>query len=132
MGKRKPKEHGVTWYRKQIKDIFNPLITSLGYCQRCGSINSKFHCSHVLTIKNYRSLQFNPINTVCLCYYCHLQWWHKEPFQAVAWYKEKFPNRYIYLQEAMKHITKMNIPRYQEILKMVQKRDLRGLMKLPT
>jgi hypothetical protein len=36
----------------------------------------------------------DPENIFCLCYSCHINWWHKSPLDASEWFKKKFPERY--------------------------------------
>jgi hypothetical protein len=42
------------------------------------------------------------INIKTLCWNCHLNWWHKNPIEAVDWFKEKYPDRYAELKEIAK------------------------------
>ena len=128
--RRKRREGSISWYLYEIDKLFNPLITSLGYCQRCKSRNNILQCSHVLPKGRYKSLRYNPVNVTCLCAGCHKWFWHESPLEATEWFKTTFPERWIYLTEAKKKITKMNVERYAEIFKMVIIGDLKGLMKI--
>lgn len=64
-------------------------------CQRCGKWveGSNRHVSHVSPESAGTSLRWNPINMKVLCYHCHINWWHKNPRKAGAWFNEKFPER---------------------------------------
>jgi 5-methylcytosine-specific restriction endonuclease McrA len=72
-------------------------------CQWCGKkITSTHdaHISHVKSKKLYPNLKFDPMNLKLLCYRCHIYRWHKDPDDAITWFKEKFPERWNYI---MKH-----------------------------
>ncbi len=61
-------------------------------CERCGGINL-LCASHIKSKGTYRSLEYDPDNLKCLCYRCHIHWWHKEPTDAIDWLKDKWPGR---------------------------------------
>jgi hypothetical protein len=44
-------------------------------------------------------MRFDLQNIKTLCFYCHIEWWHKEPTEAVEWFQQKFPDRWRYIQE---------------------------------
>ena len=75
-------------------------------CVRCGKkgSGSSIHASHILPKGEYPKFEFEEWNLKCLCMYCHLQWWHKNPLEAYQWFVKKFPKRYQKILEmAPKH-----------------------------
>lgn len=77
-------------------------------CQRCGKTVEKQNChlSHVLSRRGNPHLKYDENNVKILCYYCHINWWHKEPLEARDWFSEKFPKRYKYLMEEKNKVKK--------------------------
>ena len=75
-------------------------------CQRCDKEvkGMNAHGSHVIPVSGSQLLRFDLKNIKCLCYHCHMQWWHKNPLDAYEWFKKKFPSRYKYLQKK-KHLS---------------------------
>jgi 5-methylcytosine-specific restriction endonuclease McrA len=75
-------------------------------CKRCKKKVSGVNCqgSHIIPISKSKALQFVPDNIDTLCYHCHLNFWHKNPVEAVAWFKAQDPARLKRL------ITKANDP----------------------
>ena len=69
-------------------------------CQHCGKIveKSNAHGSHVVPVSAGGSLPFDPMNIKCLCYHCHINWWHKNPTESGDWFKQKFPDRWKYIE----------------------------------
>lgn len=52
------------------------------------------HGSHIYPEGTYVSMSADVDNILCLCYWCHFQWWHKNPLEAAKWFKEKYPDLY--------------------------------------
>jgi len=78
-----------------------------GYtCQRClrEVEGSNCHVSHVIPKSKGNALRYDDQNLKVLCFFCHLQWWHKNPLEAGEWFKEKFPLRWEYLQRRREDI----------------------------
>lgn len=73
-------------------------------CQYCGKYvtGTDCHASHVIPVSRSGYLQFEPKNMKVLCYHHHLNWWHKHPVEAGAWFTDKFPERWEYLTELHK------------------------------
>ena len=59
---------------------------------------SNCQCSHVIPVSADKRLQYDPLNMKILSYHWHLNWWHKNPVESGIWFKEKFPERWEYLQ----------------------------------
>jgi len=68
-------------------------------CQKCGKkvSGSNRHPSHVFSKKNYKYLRYDPLNLKTLCFHCHINWWHLNPVESGLWFKNTFPERYVYL-----------------------------------
>lgn len=104
--KKRTRNTKIGAYKELIQREFNKLVTTkIGYCQRCGRRDAQMQCSHVKSIGAYPNLRFDIINVLCLDARCHKWWWHDEPTESGSWFKEKFPERWEYIQVAK------NIPR---------------------
>jgi 5-methylcytosine-specific restriction endonuclease McrA len=70
-------------------------------CQKCGEVvsGSNCHASHVIPVSAGMALAYDPINLKVLCYHHHINWWHKNPMESAAWFAQKFPDRWEYLQK---------------------------------
>ena len=99
--------------QKQLTELVREFVIKRdnSTCQKCGKTvsGSNCHMSHVKSKKIYPHLRFDPNNLMVLSFKEHLFWWHKEPLEAAAWFKKKFPGRYKYLE---KH--KNDIKRFRE------------------
>lgn len=87
-------------------------------CQKCGKYvtGSDCHGSHVIPVSAGNQFRFDPLNLKVLCYHCHLNWWHKNPIEATAWFREKFPERYEYLFGKPREIRKISVAEYQQLI----------------
>ncbi len=47
--------------------------------------------AHIIS-RRYKSVRWDPLNSICLCAGCHL-WWHHRPTEAVAWFVNQYPER---------------------------------------
>jgi 5-methylcytosine-specific restriction endonuclease McrA len=91
-----------------------------GYtCQKCGRKveKSNAHGSHVIPVSASQALRFDLLNIKCLCFKCHIGWWHKNPLEAADWFKTKFPERWDYLQEHKHDIKQWRRPELEELLR---------------
>ena len=70
-------------------------------CQYCGKkvTDRNAHVSHVIPRSAGNKLRWDLKNLKLLCFHCHINWWHKNPVESGAWFKNKFPKRYKYLQD---------------------------------
>lgn len=92
---KQPKKHSATYWRKkcvtwaklEAKERDNFI------CQKCGKKveGMNAHGSHIYNEGTYRSMSADPDNILTMCYYCHINWWHKNPISAAAWMWEKYP-----------------------------------------
>ena len=76
---------------------------------------SNCHGSHVIPVSHGNSLKYDPENIITLSYHNHINWWHKNPLEAGDWFKEKFPERYKYLEARKNLIVKYNAVDLQRI-----------------
>lgn len=100
---------------KASKDVVR--IRDGNICQHCGKWveGTNRHVSHVIPVSAGNKLRWDPMNMKILCYHCHINWWHKNPREASAWFQEKFPDRWEYIQ-ANRGIQKFTISELQDIL----------------
>ena len=85
-------------------------------CAKCGKheiASSSIHVSHVIPKSRGQSYRWNPINLKCLCFHCHINWWHKNPLEASEWYRQAFPGRWEELQKIRN--TKMTVMDLEEL-----------------
>ena len=87
-------------------------------CQKCGKVVSGTNChaSHVKSKGTYPRLRCDVENIKVLCYRCHRHWWHIDVTEATEWFKEKFPLRWEYLQEAKMNQSKIKLFEYEEMI----------------
>ena len=85
-------------------------------CQKCGKKveGSNAHGSHVIPVSGGHKLRWDIQNIKCLCYHCHINWWHKNPMEASEWFSRTFPDRWKYL-EANRGIAKFKDFELQEL-----------------
>ena len=56
-----------------------------GYkCIRCGK-TERLAPSHIYPKGSYRKMKYILDNVKTLCYYCHMEFWHKNPIEAYEW-----------------------------------------------
>lgn len=125
--KNKAKHANPKWLRKQCDALFSKLIREKGFCEKCGNTDYKLDCAHVIPRGN-KTLRFDPMNALSLCHRCHRFWAHSNPLEFTAWYKEKYPSRYVYLMEYKNIFTKRTVSDYQELLKNLQEKNIKGLL----
>lgn len=86
-------------------------------CQHCGKKveGSNAHASHIIPVSHGNVLRFNPMNMICLCYHCHINWWHKNPMESSEWFKQKFPEIWEYLKVEKEKIVKFTLEDYEKM-----------------
>lgn len=91
-------------------------------CQKCGKPSSgrDCHVSHVKSKGSYPRLRADVINLKILCYHCHRHWWHKEIIDATNWFKDKFPDRYEYLEIAKQDQRKLTLDEVEQKIEELQ------------
>ena len=95
-------------------------------CQRCGKkvTEQNAHCSHVIPKSKGNALRWDLSNLKLLCFHCHINFWHKNPIEAYKWFKNKFPDRYKYLDKHKNDVVKFSII-YLQTLRDVYKQKLK-------
>ena len=96
--------------RKKLKERCEKLVKEIvkirdNYtCQICGKRveGTNCHASHVIPVSAGLMTAYDPLNLKVLCFHHHMNFWHKNPIEAGEWFKNKFPERYEYLQERKK------------------------------
>jgi 5-methylcytosine-specific restriction endonuclease McrA len=114
---RKPKTE-----RKKLIDILDELSKDVvrardGYnCVKCGKYveGTGRHVSHVIPVSAGNKLRWDPMNMKILCFHHHINWWHKNPLEASAWFTDKYPERWEYLQ-SQRGIAKFNLAQLEDI-----------------
>lgn len=129
--RRKIKKYSVKWWHNRLDPKFSSMITEVQKCAVCHRRNGQFHPSHIYPKGTYQGLRYDPINALCMCGQCHKFWWHLNPLDAYEWFREKYPNRYIYLQEAKKIIVKRNREYYEKVDKALDEKNIKDLFILP-
>ena len=104
-----------TSIKRKCDTLFSKIVRSAGVCDWCGKSSSQvqLQCSHVISRK-YLKLRWDENNACPLCASCHMKW-HSHPIQAMEWFKQKYPARYEYLQDAKIGTHKMTLDDYKEL-----------------
>ena len=121
------KKYSARWYIKLLDKEFSALIREKGFCEWCGRKDATLQCSHVIPRTNH-TLRWCIFNACCFCGQCHRFKWHEHPLLATAWFKDKFPERYKYLQENQNRVVKRTKEDYEKILKAVREKDFNKLL----
>ena len=118
---RKIKKKSHTWFRKKcVADAKQKAkIRDKYICQKCGKKveGMNAHGSHIYNEGTYRSMSADPDNILTFCYYCHINWWHKNPLEASDWFKKKFPELYKILRKRSQVIQVINWEQRWEVIK---------------
>lgn len=76
--------------KQKLRDECTKLLRKIVYardghrCLRCGK-TAYLNASHIYPKGRYRSMEHEPLNVQCLCYGCHLHFFHKHPLAAHEW-----------------------------------------------
>lgn len=92
-------------------------------CQKCHKVvtGTNCHASHVIPVSSGNKLRWDLLNLKVLCYHDHINWWHKNPLEACEWFKNKFPDRWAYL-ESNKGIAQFTVFDLEELLRVMKAR----------
>jgi hypothetical protein len=118
--KRKKVKRSHKAMKAEANSLLHKIVCKGGRCQCCGA-TEHLQTSHILPRGQYRGwLAYEPMNCLCLCFHCHLGWWHKNPIEASRWFEIEFPNRYQWL-DIKKHVIQKAdlekiIPELKEII----------------
>jgi predicted restriction endonuclease len=95
---------------KKLDKLFSKIVRErAGYrCLKCGTISKYTQTAHVFS-RNNRSVRWDLDNGICLCYYCHIMWAHREPVEFTEWIQKKLGRKkWEYLEKKSKEIFKGN------------------------
>ncbi len=88
--------------KEELDDLIKAIIKIRDNftCQKCGEKveGSNCHGSHVVPVSAGNKLRWDEQNLKVLCYHHHINWWHKHPLEAAAWFEATFPERAAYLK----------------------------------
>lgn len=91
------KRYSPTHYRKLCVDRakLEAKQRDKFICQKCGKKveGQNAHGSHILNEGAYPLMSAEVCNLLTMCYFCHINWWHKSPHDATDWFNEKWPGR---------------------------------------
>lgn len=96
---------------KNLDTVFAEFIKNRdGYtCQKCLSKSKQMNCAHFYS-RSIKALRWEPLNAVCLCAGCHINFAHKEPYEFYEWYKKHIgENSFLILQSKKRNIFKTSI-----------------------
>jgi hypothetical protein len=116
---KKTKKISRTSLRNKADKLFSLLVRSRGRCEYCGKGEPKtLQCAHIISRANLH-LRYDPKNALALCYFHHLQFFHRSPLEAMSWFIAVYPKEYAYLMKE-KDIIEPNID-YEKIIKRLSK-----------
>jgi len=72
--------------KKELDKLFSEVVRMRDNytCQKCGTRNKHVQCAHIFSRSNL-SVRYEPLNALTLCYYCHLNWCHRQPVEWTEW-----------------------------------------------
>ena len=115
------KKPTISKLKKELSKLVKDFIKKRDNhtCQYCGKKveGNNCHASHIIPVSHGNVLSFDPLNMKVLCYHHHINWWHKNPMKSAEWFKQKFPERWEYLQNNKNKIVKWKINDYKEMIK---------------
>lgn len=78
-------KRNVSTIKKKLKKICSQLVIARDKkCLRCGK-TERLAAAHIKSVGAYPNMRFDIDNMICLCYRCHIHWWHREILDAVKW-----------------------------------------------
>lgn len=94
---RKLKKGSSAWYRKKCVERGKKIAKERdGYkCVLCGISRDNggiIHASHIFPEGKHRSMSHLPENMLAMCYWHHIEWWHKHPTESGKWFAETYPD----------------------------------------
>lgn len=66
------------------------LLRDHARCRVCGREKrpgsaGAIYAAHILPKGQYPALRYELLNVLAMCYYHHMEWWHKNPTEAWEW-----------------------------------------------
>ena len=90
-----------------------------GIDQKSGEpITGAYATAHVIPKSRGNIYRFDDLNLILLSFTSHT-WWHAEPFASAKWFREKFPNRAIYLDN-LKGLVQYKRKDYEEMIERIE------------
>lgn len=95
--------------KKELDRLFSLAVrTRDNYtCQKCGKQHKHVQCAHIFSRSNL-SVRWEMRNAITMCYFCHLQWAHRQPVEYTEWIKNYLGADYEKLQELANTKVKIN------------------------
>ncbi len=107
-------------YKRDLTSLIREkvLARDKNRCQKCLKYvqENNAHLSHVIPKGRNLRLRWDMQNLKILCMRHHIYWWHKSPVEAGEWFKNKFPERWEYLQKKKNIKVRWRIPDYKEMI----------------
>jgi len=89
----------------KIDKVFSIWIRNRdGRCLRCGK-KENLQCAHIYS-RIARSVRYEPLNAITLCYGCHIGWSHKYPIEFTEFIKKYLGTRKYNLLKEKYHTLK--------------------------
>ncbi len=109
----------------------------VGYkCEHCGRSKKQgwqMHGSHIHPEGVYKSMSADVDNIICLCAACHTGgfWknatkpsWHEDPIYFADWFRNKYPERYLLLEERKKKTIQLSEQHWEQKYKELKNDNL--------
>lgn len=128
--KLKKKEKSLSWWVKKCDIAISLLIRSRGVCDASdvSSCGGGLQHAHIVSRTN-KTLRYDIINGLSLCYKHHIFWAHKEPLDFVEWFQRKYPERYEYLMASRNIIcANRTVEDYKKILQDIKDKNYKALV----
>lgn len=124
----KIKKFSISRITKQIDKEFSLLVRSSGVCAACevSGCGGPLQDAHIIGRAN-RTLRWDIMNHLCLCYRHHIFFAHHDPVEFLLWFQKKYPERWEYLLETRKRLIKRIPDDYRELLENVRNRNISKL-----
>ena len=101
--KKKPEKY----WKSRCWSLISIKVRSRGYCEMCKKeLEPKsLDAAHIIPRNLSKHLWCDESNLMSLCYYCHIQIWHKYPHKAIEWFDREYPDKYrVLLNEKEKKV----------------------------
>lgn len=96
---KKPAAKPRTYWAKRADRLWGELIHLRDRCcQFCGKRDGKLDAHHIC-VRTFKATRFEPDNGILLCFRCHQDIAHGDPFTAVLHYERLRGDRYRELRE---------------------------------
>lgn len=92
-------------------------------CLRCGS-QSKLQCAHIFS-RTARSVRWDPLNALTLCWNCHFNWAHRNPVEFTEFVKKLLGRRFAELKRRYHNIKHWTEEEKRSLLKAFKNKFVR-------